>query len=111
MGQFPLTLLLDDLLVDEGPRAVGVALALVEVGQGAHDGADVLGPHVLAGVDAEAGHAELDEVVHEGDDLGAGVVATRVHVDQTEQLTVAHLTKAKKFWAGLITNFCVNLAR
>lgn len=51
----------------------------------------VPGPHVLAGVDAEAGDAPADERVHEVHDLPADVLAALVQVVQPHQLAVTNL--------------------
>lgn len=51
----------------------------------------VPGPHVFAGVDAEAGDTVADELVHEFPDLASHVVSALVQVVHPGQLAVAYL--------------------
>lgn len=55
----------------------------------------VSGPHVLGGVDSEAGHPDVNEVVHVLGDLGAHVVFLQGKVKKTDQATVSDLWRQK----------------
>jgi len=72
-----------------GPR--GEAVVGVQVLKPAVDDAQVRWPHVLGGVHAEPGHAEVDQVVQELHHLVLDVGVALVEVAQTHQLAVAHL--------------------
>lgn len=57
------------------------------------DGGYVLGSHVLGGIEAEAGDAQVDEVVEVGGDFCLDFGLARVEVGQIEELAAAHLCR------------------
>jgi len=81
----------DDLLDDVRLGSRGEAVVGVQVLEAAIDDGQVGGPHVLGGVHAESGHAEINQMVQELDHLVLHVGVALVEVAQTDQLAVAHL--------------------
>lgn len=55
----------------------------------------VSGPHVLGGVDSEASHPDVNEVVHVLGHLGAHVVFLQGEVKKADQATVSDLWRQK----------------
>lgn len=78
------------LLVNESFTSLGEPGG-IQMMQFIHNGLHVPGPHVLGGIDSEAGHPDVNEVVQILSHLGAHVVFLQGKVKKTDQTTVSDL--------------------